>query len=149
MVRTNQGGSILGFIVIGSVMALLLVGGVYFVRNYLSPETDRGPVAVENGSESQEDQEPAPEEEPAAPEEESEPDQEEGADQGGDTGTPAPEQPSDDEAQPQTEVPRGGASPENLPETGLADTLLTSLALSGVVAAAIAYKRSRDISVSL
>ena len=32
MVRTNQGGSVLSFIIIGTVMTLLLLGGIYIVR---------------------------------------------------------------------------------------------------------------------
>lgn len=34
MVRTNQGGSIISFIVIGAVLAALLVGGVYFLNQH-------------------------------------------------------------------------------------------------------------------
>lgn len=32
MARSNQGGSILSFLIIGSILAVLLIGGVYFVQ---------------------------------------------------------------------------------------------------------------------
>lgn len=44
MKRTNQGGSILSFIVIGGVLALLLVGGIYMVR-HAQPAPDAGTTA--------------------------------------------------------------------------------------------------------
>lgn len=46
MGRTNQGGSILSFIIVGIVAAALLVAGVYVVRNYqaVSSELAAGPA---------------------------------------------------------------------------------------------------------
>ena len=55
MVRTNQGGSILNFAIIGVVMALLLVGGAYFVRHNLSAVADEVPGVVDDGSTSEEE----------------------------------------------------------------------------------------------
>ena len=137
MVRTNQGGSILGFIVIGGVMALLLVGGAYFVRQRLAP-TDRngGTVAQEaNDEESSE----------ASDEEQNEDEQ---------ADTP----PAEDEQEPATEegddspIPLTGQeneTPENLPETGPEDTLFAGFVLAGIVFSATSYIRSRDAASSL
>lgn len=165
MARTNQGGSVLGFVLIGGVMALLLIGGAYLVRYYYTPDTDRGPVAVEDagddGSSEEietETDEPTTEEDETTPEEETqpeqdettEPDQDEESEVSGepDMGTFTPEEPDNGEGQPRAETD-SDSSPENLPETGLGSTLLTTLIIGGVVGSAVAYRRSRGASVSL
>ncbi len=43
MERTNQGGSVLSFVIIGVILAGLLIGGVYVVNR----QTARPPVSVE------------------------------------------------------------------------------------------------------
>jgi FtsZ-interacting cell division protein ZipA len=53
MVRTKQGGSILGFILIGVVLAALLVGGVYFVRQQTAKQTKQQPAPTESTSSQQ------------------------------------------------------------------------------------------------
>ncbi len=138
MVRTNQGGSILGFLVIGGVMALLLIGGVYLVRNNLVPAMGPGNVAEQDDKDSA----PSSEDEPDVTEnEESQPADDEPVFEN----LPGPLQIAD---KPQTESD-DSESLGNLPETGPSSTLLSGFLLSGIVAALLAYIRSRGRSVSL
>jgi LPXTG-motif cell wall-anchored protein len=46
MVRTNQGGSVLSFVIIGVIMAAILVGGVYMVRQQASQPAVETPQEV-------------------------------------------------------------------------------------------------------
>lgn len=135
MVRTNQGGSILGFVIIGGVMALLLVGGAYLVRHNLAPASDSEPVAVEESGSASETQE-----EEAAKPEDDEPDVVDDHQQHAEE-EPKNEQPSQTEA--------GADSPEHLPQTGPADVLIGGLLLGSITGVSIAYKRSRDALSSL
>ena len=51
MKRTNQGGSIGGFIIIGVVLAVLFIGGVYTLKSYVVSQHDGDEVALkESGS---------------------------------------------------------------------------------------------------
>jgi len=44
MTRTNQRGSVLGYVVIGGILALLLIGGIFFAkRQSVSPDTTKAP----------------------------------------------------------------------------------------------------------
>ncbi len=132
MVRTNQGGSILEFVIVGGVMALLLVGGVYLARHHLMPASNGTPITTEDDQ-----AEEQPVEEEVAPK-----DEENAAD------TPKQEadsQHTSDVGQPTT----GNTSPESLPQTGPADALLASLAIGSIIGGAVAYKRSRGVVASL
>lgn len=116
MGRTNQGGSILSYVIIGGVLALLLVGGVYFMRQQAaSPQPAEGPTPVAD----QPAKEPTPEQtqpEEVKPE--------------ASTGQPAPQQ-----AQP--------PAASGLPQTGPAESIMALLALGSLTAAVIAYMQSR------
>jgi len=137
MVRTNQGGSILGFLIIGGVMALLLIGGVYLVRKNLIPAMGPGTVAVKDD----EDKAPSSEEDRDTPEaEEAKPSDDETASEN----LPGPLKVAD-KPQPKDD----NDSQRNLPETGPGGILLSGFLLSGIVAASLAYFRSRGQSVSL
>lgn len=154
MVRTNQGGSLLGFIAVGSVMVLLLIGGVYFVRQNLMSETDSDPVAVEdidtdvdNGTGTSDDKDTETSKEESSSQYGSAYQEKQEDDDTEDAITTPPEQPTDTEALPGTGS--STVSPDTLPETGLSSTVLTSIVIGGVVAAFVAYLRSRALSVSL
>jgi cell division protein FtsN len=128
MVRTNQGGSILNFVIIGVILALLLVGGAYFVRQ-------RSQLTADNGTSA-----PAPAN-PATPEEESAPEND----------TPAPSTPAeekDEQASREEAAPLTPAQPQTdeakeLPETGPAETISAIFALGLVSYMTTAYVRSR------
>lgn len=130
MSRTKQGGSVLGFVVIGIVLVLLLVGGVYMVRHYWASGSDvakvNGPDTSQSGSNSNQKQssdsanntdnapKPASPAQPTAP---------------ATPATPAPAQPA-------------APAPAKLPTTGPADTLASVLVLGAITAAAAAYVQS-------
>jgi LPXTG-motif cell wall-anchored protein len=46
MVRTNQGGSVLSFVIIGAIMAAILVGGVYIVHQQTRQPAGETPQEV-------------------------------------------------------------------------------------------------------
>ncbi len=145
MVRTNQGGSILGFLVIGGIMALLLIGGVYLVRNNLVPAMGPGDVTVQNDG----DRTPSSdgESDSVNDEEGRAADDDDTEDEPVSENLPGPLKIAD-RSQPETVKP-DNESPENLPETGPGGILLSGILLSGIVAASLAYMRSRGLSVSL
>lgn len=159
MARTNQGGSILGFLVIGGVLAFLLVGGAYLVRNNLAPAGQEDEVAVQQdeGSENEEDETEQPaedqtdgaESEPEQPAQEEEateqPPQEETEQPTEDeTPAPVPEEPAE-EPLPVTGNQGDDDTPGSLPQTGMAGTLSGALMLGGLAALLVLYRRSRSL----
>lgn len=121
MVRTNQGGSVLGFIIIGIAMALLLIGGAYFVRQQIDQPVSQGPVKTP------EQPKPQPQKpEPAKP-----------------TPTPTPphvEKPTPPASLPQTPAPTPSSE---LPKTGPAETAGVLIAILFLTLASVSYVRSR------
>lgn len=123
--RTNQGGSVLVFAIIGVVLAAAIVGTVYFVRQqgeqvrsdtplFEMPETTPEPTAPVDSDETtpEENVEDTPNTVPGRSEAES----------------------SNDEIAP---------DPSNLPETGPTETAITLLAVGMLAFAAYSYKQSR------
>ena len=137
MVRTNQGGSMINFLVIGGAMALLLIGGAYAVRRNFGP-ADRSPqVAVSDNDNEPTKDEAENSQKPTESEEEKkdQPDTAQG-DSGNDTNAQNPD----------TLVPAPvttGQPAGNLPETGPSDMLLGSVMLSTLTAMLVAYVQSR------
>lgn len=124
MVRTNQGGSILGFVIIGGVLALLLVGGVYFVRQQLTtPPSDTEtspqpqPEATPENNEGQGEQSPAPQPETTMPGQQEE------------------------QSEAQEALPGGGAG--ELPQTGPTETFAAVMIFFVLTATVTGYLRSR------
>lgn len=129
MVRTKEGGSILGFAVVGVILAVLLVGGVAAVRqNYINgqkatpasqkvAQSDKNKQAAQAPVESTAEQKPA--NEGAVSTESTSP-------------TPAPVA---REKEPVTAT--------DLPHTGPMETLSAILAIGMLTASAVAYVRSR------
>lgn len=126
MVRTNQGGSILGFAIIAGVMALLLVAGVYVVRHQLASQSQGASVPEEQTDDESSDTSPDP----------------------SDTSQPVQDAPVADTKQPE-QTTSSDHSPEHLPQTGPADIILSTIAVGAIVGATIAYTRSRDTVASL
>ncbi len=155
MARKNQGGSILGFVIIGGAMALLLIGGAYFVRQNASLVTGEtsGIVGDVSDSDSLDEEETKDEgesdnsgtnEESEQPSEgEQVPDEEDSDTTVTDESTneQAPHHPDESTTTSQPEA--HDAPTERLPETGPADMIAASLLLSGIVGVAVAYIRSR------
>lgn len=127
MTQRTQGGSILSFVVIGGILVLLLLGGVYFVRQRTSGETaaEPAPAPVSDQSKTESDK---PKEDQAAKEEKK------------------------DEPSPETKPSTNSSSSNRttaLPQTGPAETISVLLALALITGAFTAYLRSRREVLSL
>jgi LPXTG-motif cell wall-anchored protein len=119
MVRTNEGGSVLGFVVVGVVLVGLLLGGAYFLshqRNTQSTGTQPVPAPAEKKTD-------------------------DGNRKSDDTKSRNQESDKDkSQASPQQEQQ---ASSNELPQTGPADTALSMVAVGLLSAAVFSYLRSR------
>lgn len=125
MGQAKQGGSILGYVLVGGVLVLLLVGGAYALRNIWSgtPATEVAQEANDAPAETKPE-----EEKPAEP-----------------SRDPAPAQPPAAEPAPQSPAPEV----TQLPATGPADTLLSVSILVILVACVMLYVQSRRFAASL
>jgi LPXTG-motif cell wall-anchored protein len=129
MRRTKQGGSILGYVIVGGVLTVLLLAGAYALRNNWSgtpadkvatqPAGKQSDPKTEEKKESPQGQVPAPQ--PTAP------------------ATPAPV------------APKAPTTPnaQQLPQTGPADTLLSVSILVIIMASFGLYLQSRRVATSL
>ncbi len=119
MRRTNQGGSVLGFIIGAVALALLLVGGVYFVH---LQSTFASQDAPQKPQEAPTKPTPEPEKQP-----------------GPSTEVQLPSQlPSSNEGEA-----------HQMPQTGPRETILSMIALALVSGLAVSYVRSRRLLASL
>jgi LPXTG-motif cell wall-anchored protein len=125
MVRTNQGGSMLSFVIVGGVLIALLIGGVYFIRNRASVT-----VATPSSDQSQTEESAKMATKPDEKEVKSQPD----------TAKPQPQVSSSSES---------AARPSELPQTGPAETILAMIGAGLLVGSSTAYYRSRDRRVTL
>ena len=130
MVRTNQGGSVLSFVVIGAVLVALFVGGVYTVHGLITQSEQPAPVQPESPS-------PQPDKNKS------------------DTSKNQPQKQKSDDKQSQSsqhaadnEAAQQKLSAE-LPQTGPAELLGTLLALGLLTGSAVSYARSRRLVLSL
>jgi cytoskeletal protein RodZ len=128
MVKANEGGSVLSFVVIGAILVLLLVGGTYFVRQKLFVSADSNGQAPDTSQPKPSDQtdtskEPTKKDEPAK--------------------TPDASQPSN----PQQNT--ASTPPAALPQTGPVETLSVVMGVAFLTAAFTAYLRSRSDYASL
>jgi LPXTG-motif cell wall-anchored protein len=127
MTRTNQGGSVLGFVVVAVIMAGLLIGGVYAVRQMTAvPEQELEPSkTTENKSSGDQKKQETPK-----------------SDKKTDT--------SESESTP----PAGSGSPEpsasELPQTGPGEGVFGAAVMLAVLGGvAVSYARSRRPELSL
>lgn len=130
MGRTKQGGSILGYVIVGGVLTLLLLGGAYMLRNNWSgkPAETADKVATQ------------PADKPAATKPEEKKD------------TPPQSQPAAPQpTAPAAPAPAAPATPNTrqLPQTGPADTLLSVAVLAIVMVSLGLYMQSRRLATSL
>jgi LPXTG-motif cell wall-anchored protein len=121
MARTNEGGSVLVFVVVGVILAGLLVGGIYLVNRQTSQPRPQAPVA----------QKPQEKEQGPPP-----------AEPGNSQSPPSSAQPG-----PDTSTANNGNV--ELPTTGPKETI-GSLVVLGLLSGALAgYVRSRRPQLSL
>lgn len=135
MKRTNQGGSILGFVIVGAVMALLLVGGAYVVRHTLMPaDTDRTSVAEKDKDTSSDD---SKQDTTVAPKDDTK-----------DTSSDAGKNTNETTNQPSATPPQSATEDTHtLPTTGPSDGIMSGLLLSSLVGVVAMYMRSRRASL--
>lgn len=138
MVRTNQGGSVLSFVIVGVILAGVAIGAVYFVhRQTMQPVDPSEPQPVVSQPETSQPETSQPEETTTKPEEKA---QEKPAE----TTQPA-QQPQQSQAAPSASTPATGA----LPKTGPAETMGVLIALSLLSITTVSYIRSRRLELPL
>lgn len=123
-VRTNQGGSVLSFIIVAVVLLGVVLGGIYLIRRATSPTQTTGDSSQEPSSDApqstpEEQKKPVTEPTPATP-------------------------PTSNNGQAQTNT--GNQSPQpttTLPQTGPAETISTALILALVTGVLVSYGRSK------
>lgn len=139
MVRTNQGGSILNFIIVGVVLAVLLIGGAYYVRQKTQTSADTAsapaPSADQktNSSQNSSKKQPAPSQSSDASKDKT---------TNGDDKKTAPAQTSAPAQAPASSTPPAATS-NQLPQTGPGQTLSSIVALGLLGYMTVAYLRSR------
>jgi hypothetical protein len=146
MVRTNQGGSILSFLVIGGVMVLLLVGGAYALRRFIVPSDGSGLISRQDENETKTETPDKTTNEPPK-DTESTKNEDKEADVDG-SGSGQVQQPTETPAEKETAV-NGNPATGNLPATGPEDMVLQGILISSLVAFAAVYLRSRQAAASL
>jgi cytoskeletal protein RodZ len=137
MVRTKQGGSILGFILIGVVLAALLVGGVYFVRQQTAKQvtqpTPVEPTSSQQPSSSDSSESPAPATEDKSDNTDTSDKKEE---------TSANNTPTENSSQPSSQTAT------ELPKTGPSQTIGVLIVVGILSYAVVLYARSRRLNLS-
>lgn len=148
--RTYERGSVIGFVVVGVVLAALLVGSILWVRQVASrpqqaPVTTDQQTATKNEDAAKPAATSAQDAEKKANEQLQQQRAEEASRQKQNN---SPQAPASQSASPESlGTVRSGQSPaaESLPQTGPVDTLLTAISLGSVVALMTAYRRSRQL----
>lgn len=159
MKRTNQGGSIGGFIIVGVVLAVLFIGGVYALKTYVASQQQGDTVAVdENGvtegetapsesaSESQTDPSSTSDaaKEEATSRDTSDTETEATPSAGGADGVQRGEATSSDGS-----ATTSGRYADELPQTGPAETAGAAVGVFFLTGAALMYQQSRRIGAHL
>jgi cytoskeletal protein RodZ len=142
MVRTNEGGSVLSFAVVGVILAILLVGGVAAVRQHFIDGQKAAPTPVQVTKTDKKDTAPAP----AASDGSQTP-----ANEGQSASGGSPSAPASNTAPAATTPATGDTAPSTtqttsggeLPHTGPMATFGTIVALSLLTGSGVAYMRSR------
>jgi len=124
MAQKNQGGSVLGFVIVAVVMAGLLIGGAYVVRQLTSqPQVSPEP----SPSQTQDDQKSQQETK---------------------KDTTSGESKKTDRSQSQAHSSAGAGNATELPQTGAEDLLGPALMMGILSAAVVSYVRSRRFEPS-
>jgi LPXTG-motif cell wall-anchored protein len=132
MARTNQGGSVLGFVVVAVIMAGLLIGGVYAVRQMTAvPEQELEPSKTTENK-------PSNDKKTDDKKKQETPKTDEKTDQ------------SKSESTPPADTGSSGPSATELPQTGPGENALgTAVMLAVLGGVAVSYARSRRPELSL
>lgn len=128
--RTNQGGSILVYIIIGAVLAAAVVGTIFFVRQRSGQAQRQTPLFTAPAT--------APESQSNTSDDSSSSKNNQKSDQT--TPTPAPAAPSPNASTQPKQVPQTGGT---LPHTGPAETAASFAVLALLTGTAVAYVQSR------
>lgn len=130
MVRANQGGSVLSFLIIGGVLVALLIGGVYFVRNRANDTIARATTDQQKKPDSSHETMTTKSDDKKA---------------GSKTTETKPDASKQEAPAPKpSSTPPAASRPAELPQTGPAETAITMFGASLLVGAATAYYRSRS-----
>lgn len=164
MTQKHQRGSVIGFVVVGVLLAIAVVGGIYVVKNQLNgnmpgPSNDEvAQIVDESADDTSDTADEATDEstentdestqgegdttdETAAPVEESD-DQAAPSDDESTAVEEAPADTTEDEAMPQTGVETPAETADELPQTGAGENLYALIALGALVGSVVAYRRS-------
>ena len=159
MARANERGSVVGFVVVGVLLAALVVGGVFVVKTKLdgnlaskgSEQTSEQLAA--NTEDKKTEQKSEAEQKPSSESEKSQPDTSAPAEpqsnpEQAPAETPQPaapgagQQPS---SSPSTPLPTTGVEVDRLPQTGSVDVIAGLVGVSALVGAVVAYRRSAQL----
>lgn len=131
---TNQGGSLAGFIIVGVLLALVLIGGLYGLNRY-NAQRAADEVATETSEQEKNAADDRQRTSNESEEKRAEP-------------TTTPTADPGDKAAPSSAPAQSGSQTAtrtaNLPQSGPADTALTLIVLGAVTFAGAHYVRSRS-----
>lgn len=131
---TNQGGSLAGFIIVGVLLALVLIGGLYGLNRY-NAQRAADEVATETAEQEKNAADDRQRTSSESEEKRAEP-------------TTTPTADPGDKAAPSSAPAQSGSQTAtrtaNLPQSGPADTALTLIALGTITFAGTHYVRSRS-----
>lgn len=149
MVRTNQGGSILSFVILGGIMALLLIGGAYVVHHNFAPAEKTPQIATSGEGDGSSKQ--TPNNNQTAPAPKSDQSGEANRSESGATpdNTNSYNSSTQNTEKPQPTPASGGQTSNGLPTTGPSSALFAGAMLSSLVALLMAYMQSRRADASL
>lgn len=129
MGQAKQGGSILGYVIVGGVLTLLLLGGAFALRNNWSGQPAEAPTEVADR--------PTPA--PSDTKDEAK----------NDTNDAPAAQPAPQPTAPTTPQTSTAPNARQLPQSGPADTVLSVAILTIIVASFGVYAESRRLARSL
>lgn len=124
MTRTNQGGSVLSFVIVALVLAGLLIGGAYTIRK-LTTQSDQAQSP------------PAPAQQDKTPDTNK-------SQQGASNASDQPQATT-----PQSSTQTQSTSPARLPQTGPRELIGSIVAVAALSGMAVSYARSRRPELSL
>ena len=139
MARRSEQGSVLGFVLVGAVLAALLVGGIYVVRQIVSTQNGSGDDSkiADSNTESEQskhednDSENSTSQEQLQKELESQANQQKQANNSGNGNS--------------SQSSQAGGSATNLPATGPEDSLVMAIGATLLVGVGVSYTRSRQL----
>lgn len=156
MTQRHQRGSIFSFVVVGVLLTIAVVGGIYLVKNQLNgnmPSLPSGNDQVAQVEDEADDADPSDTTDESTQNQDEQSQDEAVTDQSTDEAVDQDDSAtSDDESAATTEdddvttdetaIPQTGVVAETLPQTGVADNLYALVALGALVASIVAYRRS-------